>query len=1394
MNDFDKNFVLSNIDKWAKNLINSLNKVKEIDYKIIDNQKIEIIKEDLNICDGMIQFLEIQNNLPISPIKIKNNYLSKLCFYQRYINKKGNFIFGITNKISSKKILEILSELYGLEFDYILLNNIYLYKELTSNISINYNIWITNIIRIVNREIKGGRGILILCEDLNHCKDIYEKINNNLNDLKLIKIINEDNEDKLINLKLGPKSVIISSEINYNKINLELEESLIKSGGTHIIITYIPKDNKITEKKYIKNGNFYTWQFVINFEETIKKYYIYYDTENEYLKYQNLLKKSYTKINEVEFFTMKNIFKLREEKDIKKSNNLMKYINNIINKQDFLFNSYCKMIKEKKELENEIYLKSVEEKYILFLHNLDIYNKNINEIKQKFEEFKNEINTEIDKGTIVLNTSFYSQYLNKQLSLLFENEDSKLISEEIKKIRGDDIFQTAKDIFIKKEEIKVNYDEYIEKSNESIALYSYSFVPYYLKGICKIKKEKDFIDTEDFKKSLFYINEEIKRNFYLFGLFFSMNINIETIFYKINLLISIKNHILEDIIKCCVNNNLDRNGIKFYKKRSVNFFYSYERNKNKVLNNNFNEYSSYIKYNGLKNFFTLNKICLWDANSLILTGIIMIGLSVSDINSLKDIINEGIFSNIRNLINSDISLSEFDEWIKTKHENMFKFSWDNKLNDFIKNKNINLDNIENELQNVIIKFDNNDYKQKLENENKKMIKTIFIKKINKLNLYKFKNYLKDNNNDYNLIHTNNNIKLEKKIKEIQINLNEKKRKLILANNFIRIDGKDFITNDRNETEDIYDIIENSSNDLYYIADKVIIDELKRQLRAEIDSKNVLWKIKREEAIKNNNEKNIEGISNNLSKIINERTEIYDNLENNIKIDFATNELKINFNKIDKKITEVNIIIKQIEKDANIAYNDELKRIALYEIKKEKNKEVIKKRNEFEQSLLNILKENNINWENCFNKNNSLQYIYDQNDIKKIIKYNIRKNEKIEEFYYLSDINNDKKINKAIEKLKNKKIIIGNYFNEINIWCSYCLFHHNNTIIFLYKSMEGKIPSINLTSIIKKIYKGKYITKINKISENNDMKYSEVYAIENTKIIIEQLTKNKNDFITDFEKYKFFKENKRIEELKQKKYPEEFILEIYEEMKKRNNSQRISLILFRYFFMKKDVDYKIDIEYLTKIYEILLNYNKINIKEKKIIKNEYSEILNIYNKYYENNDQNIGNENNKNTLTNKIKLIKKKNNSRNNLLINSNINSQLNELKLKKNNNKNENNIKLNKTYLEKTSVKDIISDNKNIEEEIKSNNQLKINNDNPDKQLLDSNRRNILDSQNVIITEINNENDNNDFVYSKVQTNDEANLEKENNTLKQSNKVEIYNQNIKKKNCWEKLCSCFKHN
>ena len=47
-------------------------------------------------------------------------------------------------------------------------------------------------------------------------------------------------------------------------------------------------------------------------------------------------------------------------------------------------------------------------------------------------------------------------------------------------------FQAAKTIFAKNEEKILEYDKYIEKCDYSIEIDNNSFIPYYLKGICKI--------------------------------------------------------------------------------------------------------------------------------------------------------------------------------------------------------------------------------------------------------------------------------------------------------------------------------------------------------------------------------------------------------------------------------------------------------------------------------------------------------------------------------------------------------------------------------------------------------------------------------------------------------------------------------------------------------------------------------------------------------------------------------------------------------------------------------------------------------------------------------------------------------------------------------------------
>ena len=149
-------------------------------------------------------------------------------------------------------------------------------------------------------------------------------------------------------------------------------------------------------------------------------------------------------------------------------------------------------------------------------------------------------------------------------------------------------------------------------------------------------------------------------------------------------------------------------------------------------------------------------------------------------------------------------------------------------------------------------------------------------------------------------------------------------------------------------------------------------------------------------------------------------------------------------------------IKQIEKESNLAFKDELKRISKFGEEQEYNIKIVKMRNEFELKLLKVIKEKNNYWDNCFNKAfYALKYIYKSDDMKRIINYSINKNKKRNEYYYVKDINNEKYINKAKDKFNKNKIIIGNNYNENNLWDSFFILPYNNSNIFLYKSADGK---------------------------------------------------------------------------------------------------------------------------------------------------------------------------------------------------------------------------------------------------------------------------------------------------------------------------------------------------
>ena len=233
--------------------------------------------------------------------------------------------------------------------------------------SFDHSHHIKNIKRIVKRETDGGRAILLICESIGSANEIYEEININFTNLNLIKIIGEDNEDKKIPSALKPKTVIISTNISGRGTDLKLEEEVLKNGGLHVIITFIPNNSRVEEQNYGRagrKGEPGTWQLVIDYQEMYQKYFIITDLENRYMKYLEIVKNiNLQNINDtndqfINKFSIEYLRCIREEREIKRINSAMKDIVTV-DKEDHLFNLYCEMLNQNIELrkeENKIYL------------------------------------------------------------------------------------------------------------------------------------------------------------------------------------------------------------------------------------------------------------------------------------------------------------------------------------------------------------------------------------------------------------------------------------------------------------------------------------------------------------------------------------------------------------------------------------------------------------------------------------------------------------------------------------------------------------------------------------------------------------------------------------------------------------------------------------------------------------------------------------------------------------------------------------------------------------------------------------------------------------------------------------------------------------------------------
>ncbi len=506
-------------------------------------------------------------------------------------------------------------------------------------------------------------------------------------------------------------------------------------------------------------------------------------------------------------------------------------------------------------------------------------------------------------------------------------------------------------------------------------------------------------------------------------------------------------------------------------------------------------------------------------------------------------------------------------------------------------------------------------------------------------------------------------------------------------------------------------------------------------------------------------------SNKKKDLINEKINFYNNLEDHLEVDIKGENFQLKLkNKPNIELKGLNTILKKVEDNVNLAFDKELENLAKKEIDEENEKKYNLVSNGVEERLQKINQEKHCNWDNCFNKSVfSDKYIYDYNDMKKIAKFDLKKYRDKLDFYYISDLENHKSLEKLKNYLDNKKIVFGNYYNSENkSWDSFSIIPNNSNFILLYKSSSGKNPPEKFMTFFKNKIGNNYEAKINKKIENSENKFSEVDAIENIKIMIDEISKNKNNFIKDFTNFNnFYKEDKeKKKEKKEKIYPKTFIKSVYDSKKKRNKSSRISLGLFKEFFINQEKEDEIELDFFNQIYDILINYDEIDNKEKEILKKEYQDIKNSYYKIKFNGND-IVNDNEEHDSKKNIELDKNEDNEDNSFNYKKKENKPSLENGMKKETNANGADIKNNDNENDKENLKENGNEN-DILKKNNSNDEIKMennkNNNNNENEMKNTSNKNLTVSSDSIILKMNNnhlnsENKNNEKNEDRIPDN-----------------------------------------
>lgn len=270
-------FVEQHLDKFIDNAKHALFMNEGVDYVLdIDrtgldpdlNPKIIIIDKNTGTDqsssqwhEGLHQFLQIKHGCKLSLMSLKAVFISNVSYLKLYKN-----LYGLSGTLGSTQEKKLLNELYNVDLVKIPTSKPKHFFEERSVISGYKEHWIQNIYCETKKKLLKNRSVLIIGETVNDVDYITKHLiklaieeeehhpDKELHDnLKNPYIYKREHEEFVFgqgNAFLSCRKVIIATNLAGRGTDIKLEQELVKAGGLHVILTFLPANCRVEEQAY----------------------------------------------------------------------------------------------------------------------------------------------------------------------------------------------------------------------------------------------------------------------------------------------------------------------------------------------------------------------------------------------------------------------------------------------------------------------------------------------------------------------------------------------------------------------------------------------------------------------------------------------------------------------------------------------------------------------------------------------------------------------------------------------------------------------------------------------------------------------------------------------------------------------------------------------------------------------------------------------------------------------------------------------------------------------------------------------------------------------------------------------------------------------------------------